>query len=125
MRFLTDVYCRQDRSIAEVHPPSINADDILNVDYRKSRREIINKKKRSSDYHQMAATKDVLISNNEREFVLSGFKEGIRCDGRGSNDYRRLKILFGNQPGQGKQEQERIGRKCKFEEDSRQRHLVV
>ncbi|CAG8659862.1 11637_t:CDS:2 [Acaulospora morrowiae] len=43
--------------------------------------------------------KESEISTNERNFILSGLKEGIRLDNRDPEEFRPLKILFGPEHG--------------------------
>ncbi|CAG8493562.1 795_t:CDS:2 [Dentiscutata erythropus] len=43
--------------------------------------------------------KELELSTNERELIISGLKEGIRLDGRGIDDFRSLKITLGPEYG--------------------------
>ncbi|KAF0341586.1 ribosomal protein S5 domain 2-type protein [Gigaspora margarita] len=43
--------------------------------------------------------KELELSTNEKELIISGLKEGIRLDGRGIDDFRSLKITLGPEYG--------------------------
>lgn len=48
---------------------------------------------------RMADKTEKAPSTNEREFILSALKAGVRVDGRGSADSRLLNIIFGSRFG--------------------------
>lgn len=39
------------------------------------------------------------LSNNEREFILNALRQNVRLDGRSSDDYRGVKLTFGDEYG--------------------------
>ncbi|CAI2181919.1 8884_t:CDS:2 [Funneliformis geosporum] len=43
--------------------------------------------------------KEFELSNNEKEFILKGIKEGLRLDNRDKNEFRAIGIIFGPEYG--------------------------
>jgi exosome complex component RRP45 len=43
--------------------------------------------------------REATISTNERAFILSALREGIRLDGRALDAYRDIKLEFGGEYG--------------------------
>ncbi|KAJ5921133.1 Exoribonuclease phosphorolytic domain 1 [Penicillium verhagenii] len=53
----------------------------------------------TSESHDINMSKEVSLSNPEREFILKALEEDQRLDGREANEYRPLKISFGEEYG--------------------------
>jgi exosome complex component RRP45 len=43
--------------------------------------------------------REVELSNNEREFILSALRQNVRLDGRSSDAYRDIELTFGEEYG--------------------------